>query len=56
MPEYGCEVVEMPRLEENGSAVSASRVRKLLKERNFEEIEKIVPKATLRFLCKFTPL
>jgi hypothetical protein len=50
LPEYGCEVVEIPRLEENGSAVSASRVRKLLKERNFEEIKKIVPPATLRYL------
>jgi hypothetical protein len=50
LPEYGCEVVEIPRLEENGNAVSASRVRKLLKERNFEEIKKIVPKATLRYL------
>jgi [citrate (pro-3S)-lyase] ligase len=50
LPEYGCEVVEIPRLEENGSAVSASRVRKLLKERNFQEIRKIVPEATLKFL------
>jgi len=50
--DYGCEVVEIPRLEENGSAVSASRVRKLLKERNFEEIKKIVPNTVLRFLQK----
>jgi len=52
LPEYGCEVVEIPRLEKNGSAVSASRARELLKERNFEEIKKIVPKATLRYLLK----
>jgi [citrate (pro-3S)-lyase] ligase len=50
LPEYGCKVVEIPRLEENGNAVSASLVRKLLKERNFEEIKKIVPKATYAFL------
>jgi [citrate (pro-3S)-lyase] ligase len=50
LPEHGCEVVEIPRLEESGSAVSASRVRKLFKERNFEEIKKIVPEATLKFL------
>jgi [citrate (pro-3S)-lyase] ligase len=50
LPEYGCKVIEIPRLEENGSAVSASRVRKLLKEGNFEEIKKIVPKATLNYL------
>jgi citrate lyase synthetase len=50
LPEHGCEVIEIPRLEESGSAVSASRVRKLLKEGDFEEIEKIVPKATFRYL------
>jgi [citrate (pro-3S)-lyase] ligase len=50
LPEYGCDVVEIPRLEKDGGAVSASRVRKLLKDGNFEEIRKIVPKATLRGL------
>jgi len=50
LPEYGCEVVEIPRLEKEGGAVSAIRVRKLLKERDFEGIGKVVPKATLRFL------
>lgn len=49
LPEYGCKV------EENGNAVSASRVRKLLKERNFEEIKKIVPKATLKLLRCICP-
>jgi len=50
LPEYGCEVVEIPRLEENGSVVSAKRVRKLIKERDFEGVGKIVPRATMRFL------
>jgi len=50
LSEYGCEVVEIPRLEENGSVVSAKRVRKLLEERDFEGIGKVVPKATLKFL------
>ncbi len=50
LPEYGCEVVEIPRLEKEGGAVSASLVRKLLKEWDFEGIGKIVPKATLKFL------
>jgi citrate lyase synthetase len=30
--------------------VSASRVRKFLKDGNFDEIRKIVPKATLKYL------
>jgi citrate lyase synthetase len=50
LPEHGCEVIEIPRLEESGSAVSASRVRKLLKEGDFDEIKQIVPEATLRYL------
>lgn len=50
LPEYGCEVVEIPRLEKDDYVVSAGNVRKLLKEGNFEEIKKIVPKATYMFL------
>jgi len=53
LPEYGCDVVEIPRLEKDGGAVSASRVRKFLKDGNFEEIRKIVPKATFRYLRKY---
>jgi hypothetical protein len=52
LPEYGCNVIEIPRLQKNGSTVSASHVRKLLKEKNFREIEKIVPKVTLKYLMK----
>jgi len=52
LPEYGCDVVEMPRLEKDGEAVSASRVRNFLKEGNFDEIRKIVPKMTFRYLRK----
>jgi len=52
LPEYGCEVIEIPRLEKNGKTVSASFVRKLLKEKNFEEIKKIVPQTTLEYLRK----
>jgi len=50
LPEYGCDVVEIPRLEKDDGAVSASRVRKFLKEGNFEEIRKIVPEATFKYL------
>jgi len=50
LPEYGCDVVEIPRLEKDSNAVSASRVRKFLKDGNFEEIRKIVPEATFRYL------
>jgi [citrate (pro-3S)-lyase] ligase len=50
LPAYGIDFEEIPRKEVDGSAVSASKVRKLLIERNFGEIEKLVPKSTLEFL------
>jgi len=50
LPEYGCNVVEIPRLEKDGGAVSASRVRKLLKDGNFEEIGRMVLEASLKYL------
>jgi len=48
-----CDVVEIPRLEKDSGAISASRVRKFLKDGNFEEIRKIVPEATFRYLRKY---
>lgn len=50
LPQYGIKFVEIPRKEMNGKPISASYVRSLLKENNFEEIEKIVPKTTLDYL------
>lgn len=49
-PKHGIEFVEIPRKEMGDSVISASRVRKLLKEENFEEISKIVPYTTLEYL------
>lgn len=46
----GVEVIEIPRLKEGDTEISASRVRKLLAEGNFEEIKKIVPESTLEYL------
>ncbi len=44
------EVVEIKRVEQDGKAISASRVRELLKRGDFKELEKIVPHTTLEFL------
>ncbi|MGB4438592.1 MAG: [citrate (pro-3S)-lyase] ligase [Sedimentibacter sp.] len=49
----GIEVKEIPRYEENNSAVSASKVRLLLAQGNYENIKKIVPKVTYDFLVSF---
>lgn len=50
LPQYGIEFVEVPRIETDGAPISASLVRALLKEKNFDEIAKIVPKTTLDYL------
>lgn len=48
--ERGIEVIEVPRFEENNHQVSASVVRKLMAEGNYEEIKKIVPGITYKYL------
>lgn len=53
LPLYGIKLIEIPRKEYNGEEISASRVRKLLYEKKFNEIEKIVPKTTLTYLLTF---
>ena len=50
LPGYGIDVDIIPRLEESGGVISASRVRRLLEANDFSEIEKLVPETTLRYL------
>jgi len=52
LPDHGIEFVEIPRKEFNGEVISASRVRKLLDDKDFDEISKIVPETTLNYLIK----
>jgi [citrate (pro-3S)-lyase] ligase len=52
LPRHGIEFMEIPRKECNGEAISASRVRKLLDEKNFDEIANMVPQTTLDYLIK----
>lgn len=47
LPQYGVELIEIPRIKSGDQVISASRVRKLLKERNFEEAYKYLPEATI---------
>jgi [citrate (pro-3S)-lyase] ligase len=54
LPSFGIEVIEVPRLEKNGAAVSASRIRKLLDEGRLDEIEGLAPPSTFAFLQKMT--
>lgn len=50
LPRYGVTVHEIPRLEVEGQAVSASRVRQALRDDNWTELAKLLPSTTLDFL------
>ena len=50
LPQYGVEFLEIPRLELDGEAVSASRVRTLFEQKDWVSIGKLVPPTTLDYL------
>ena len=50
LPQYGIEFRIIKRKEEGGQVISASRVRKLLKEGKFVEIKELVPETTYEYL------
>ncbi len=50
LPEYGIEVVEVVRKDIDNNIISASKVRKLIKENRIEDIKPLVPKSTYDYL------
>jgi [citrate (pro-3S)-lyase] ligase len=50
LPQYGIEVRIIKRKENRNMVISASRVRKLLKDNNFDKIAELVPETTLEYL------
>ena len=50
LPGYDIDVREMPRMEINGSVVSASKVRELIRQNGWDEIRTLVPVATYEYL------
>jgi [citrate (pro-3S)-lyase] ligase len=50
LPQHRIDVLEMPRISVQGNAVSASRVRELLRQEGWEEIRTLVPDTTYQFL------
>ncbi|MGL5313976.1 MAG: [citrate (pro-3S)-lyase] ligase [Peptostreptococcaceae bacterium] len=50
LPKYNVDIEIVQRKEIDFDAISASRVRKLLKENNIKEVENLVPKTTMDFL------
>ena len=52
LPPAGICVRELPRMEKDGNAVSASRVRRLLEEGKREEAASLLPETTVRILVE----
>jgi [citrate (pro-3S)-lyase] ligase len=50
LPEYGIELVEVPRKQDREGFISATKVRDALARRDFAAIAPVVPAATLEFL------
>ena len=50
LPKYGITLVEIPRKESGNAVISASRVRKLLGEKDYAGVKAIVPKTTYDYL------
>lgn len=52
LTDHGIQFIEIPRKEFSGEVISASKVRKLLKNGEFDEIKKIVPEVTYQYLLE----
>ena len=52
LPQKGIQLVEIPRLEINKTPVSASRIRQLLQEKDFDTLRELVPETTYDYLTK----
>lgn len=50
LPQNGIELIEIPRLEVEKSVVSASDVRLIIKNGNIEDLKKLVPDSTYKYL------
>lgn len=50
LPRYGIEYIEIPRLALGDAPVSASRVRALIKRRQYREAQLLVPEPTRRLI------
>lgn len=53
LPEQGIQLIQVPRLELGESAVSASRVRRLLREGALEALQPLVPPTTYAYLSQY---
>jgi [citrate (pro-3S)-lyase] ligase len=52
LSKYGVELIEIPRLSIEGNYIQAGNVRRYIRERNFDALEKIVTPEALKILKK----
>ena len=50
LPEYGVEVIELERHCVGGQIVSASHIRRLIREKRVEELEMLLPGSSLKMI------
>ncbi|MBR6708087.1 MAG: hypothetical protein IKL84_00245, partial [Clostridia bacterium] len=50
LPQHGIACIEIPRLEEDGTPISASLVRSLIDEGQTEELRSLLPQTTFDYL------
>ena len=50
LPEYGIEVIELPRAEAGSAVISASRVRALLQSGKLDDLEDLLPESTIQYI------
>ena len=50
LPEYGVDVIEIARAEADGIPISASRVREMIRQQDFDALAPLLPPSTLRII------
>ena len=52
LPEYGIELIEIPRLMRGKDVISATQVRKGIQEKNYELLHNFLPKTSYEYIIK----
>lgn len=50
LPEFGAKVIEIPRLENEYGAISASKVREMIRNNRLDDVKALVPETTFEYL------
>ena len=50
LPEYGCELIEISRFQENNEVISGSMVRRALRDKNVDFLQNMLPPSSFRYI------